>query len=103
MNGILTHDWAFVVMLLECVKQCGCKTKVAFHELVIILWAVYTCKIKDEVTFLAPCVKLLWRRIKVVLEYFLYLQVDEFGVHMPGAYGVLVAGYKTQKALIENL
>jgi len=36
-------------------------------------------------------------------KYFLYLQVDEFGVHMPGAYGVLVAGYKTQKALIENL
>ena len=66
MNGILTHDWAFVVMLLECVEQCGRKAKVAFHELFVVLWPVDACEVEHDVAVLAVVVKLLWRCVYVV-------------------------------------
>ena len=59
MNGILTHDWAFVVMLLECVKQCGCKAKVAFHELFVVFGSVDAGEVEHDVAVPAVVVKLL--------------------------------------------
>ena len=66
MNGILTHDWAFVVMLLECVKQCGCKAKVACHELLVVFGSVDACEVEHDVAVLAVVVEFLWRCVQVV-------------------------------------
>lgn len=63
-------------MFLQGIEQRGGKAEVALHELSGILRAVHTCKIEHEITFLAPCIKLLRRGIKVELEDFIYLQVS---------------------------
>lgn len=62
-------------MSLQCVKQGGGKAEVTLHKLVIVLGAVYASEIEHEVTFLAPCVKLLGGGIEIVLEDFLDRQV----------------------------
>ena len=46
-------------MLLECVKQCGCKTKVAFHELLVVFGSVDACEVEHDVAVPAVVVKLL--------------------------------------------
>ena len=62
-------------MGLQCVKQGGGEAEVTLHELVIVLGAVYASEIEHEVTFLAPCVKLLGGGVEIVLEDFLDRQV----------------------------
>ena len=69
------HHRASVLMSLQCVKQGGGKAEVTLHKLVIVLGAVYASEIEHEVTFLAPCVKLLGGGIEIVLEDFLDRQV----------------------------
>lgn len=59
MNGILTHDRAFVVMLLERVEQCGRKAKVAFHELFVVFGSVDAGEVEHDVAVPAVVVKLL--------------------------------------------
>ena len=62
-------------MGLQCVKQGGGEAEVTLHELVIVLGAVDASEIEHEVTFLAPCVKLLGGGVEVVFEDFLDRQV----------------------------
>lgn len=53
-------------MLLECVEQCGCKAKVAFHELFVVFGSVDACEVEHDVAVLAVVVKFLWRCVQVV-------------------------------------
>ena len=62
-------------MSLQRVEQGGGKAEVALHELIIVLGAVDASEVEHEVTFLAPCVKLLGSGLEVVLEDFLDRQV----------------------------
>ena len=62
-------------MRLQGVEQGGGETEVAFHKLVVVLWAVHSGKVEHEVALLAPCVKLFGSRVEVVLEHFLYGKV----------------------------
>lgn len=69
------HHGASILMGLQRVKQGGGEAEVTLHELVIVLGAVYASEIEHEVTFLAPCVKLLGGGVEVVFEDFLDRQV----------------------------
>lgn len=69
--GAGKHHRASVLMSLQRVKQGGGEAEVTLHELVIVLGAVDASEVEDEVTLLAPCVKLVGGGVKVVLEDFL--------------------------------
>ena len=69
------HHGASILMGLQCVKQGGGEAEVTLHELVIVLGAVDASEIEHEVTFLAPCVKLLGGGVEVEFEDFLDRQV----------------------------
>ena len=62
-------------MRLQRVKQGGGETEVAFHKLVVVLWAVHSGKVEHEIALLAPLVKLFGGRVKVVLEDLIYCEV----------------------------
>ena len=42
------------MMFLQCIKQCACKTEIAFHELVIVFGTVHSSKVEYKVGFLTP-------------------------------------------------
>ena len=67
MDGRTYHHGAVVLVLLQCVEQCGGKSEVALHELLRVLRTIYSGKIEDEITITTPLVELFGSGIKVVL------------------------------------
>ena len=67
LDGRTYHHGAVVLVLLQCVEQCGGKSEVALHELLRVLRTIYSGKIEDEITITTPLVELFGSGIKVVL------------------------------------
>ena len=63
------------MIFLQGIKQYTCKAEVSFHELVIVLGAVYTRKVKYKVRLFTPIVKLFRSRVKIVFKYFINFQI----------------------------
>ena len=66
----------FVFVFFEVVQEDCSKTEITFHELFGILWTVDACKVENEVTFLAPQVKLFKRGVEVILKDFIDDQIS---------------------------
>lgn len=68
LRGAGEHDGAFVPVALQGVEQRGGEPEVALHELRLVLGAVDTGEVEDEVRAGAVAVQLLGRRVDVVLH-----------------------------------
>ena len=76
MDGAAYHYRAVVAIFLQRVEQGGCKAEVALHEFFLVLRAVDSSKVEDEVGFPTVAVELLGGGVDVVLEDFLDVAVS---------------------------
>ena len=69
LTGRTNHHGTSVLILLEGVQQCGGESKVPFHKLLRVFWAVHACEIEDEVGLFAILLQLFRFGINIVLKH----------------------------------